>query len=322
MSMNPDEQDSRPELILMGALPAWDMEPLEATYRLHKYWEAADKAAFIAECQGVRAMLTKGEIGADAALVASLPALGMIANFGVGVDAIDFAATTACGIQVSNTPDVLTGDVADMAIALALAVMRDIPRGDRLVRSGGWARGGLPPARRFFGCKLGLVGLGRIGLATAERARGFGCAIGYVNRTAKPGLPYEAFETVAALAAWCDVLIVTLAGGAGTRAMVDGAALQALGPQGFLVNVSRGSTVDEPALLAALEGGGIAGAGLDVFWNEPTIDPRFAALDNVVLMPHQGSGTEETRRAMGQLVRDNLAAFFAGRPLLTPISPL
>ncbi|GAB0113793.1 2-hydroxyacid dehydrogenase [Acidisoma sp. C75] len=320
MSGSASEEDGRPELIMMGALPAWDMAPLEATYRLHKYWEAADKAAFLAACRGVRAMLTKGEIGADAALIAALPALGMIANFGVGVDAIDFAATAARGIQVSNTPDVLTGDVADLAIALALAVMREIPRGDRLVRGGHWPQGGLPPARRFFGCKLGILGMGRIGLATAERARGFGCAIGYYNRSAKDGLAYERFETVEALAAWADVLIVTLAGGAGTRAILGPAAIAALGPRGYLVNVSRGSTVDEAALLEALEGRRIAGAGLDVFHNEPHIDGRFAALENVVLMPHQGSGTEETRRAMGQVVRDNLAAFFAGRPLLTPVS--
>lgn len=311
---------ARPELLMMGALPAWDMEPLDAAYRLHKYWEATDKAALLAACGQVRAILTKGDIGADATLIAALPALELIACFGVGVDAIDFPAAHARGIRVTNTPDVLTGDVADLAIALSLAVMREIPRGDALVRGGQWPQGGLPPARRFYGSKVGIVGLGRIGLATAERAAGFGCSIGYFNRSPKTGIPYQAFPTVQALADWADVLIVTLAGGSDTRAIVDAAAIRALGPRGYIVNVSRGTTVDEAALLAALEGGAIAGAGLDVFLNEPDIDPRFFTLPNTVLMPHQGSATEETRRLMGQLVRDNLAAYFSGRPLLTPVA--
>lgn len=311
--------ETRPEILMMGALPPWDMEPLDAAYRLHRYWEAADKQALLAQCGAVRALVTRGDLGADAAVIGALPALELIACFGVGVDAIDLAAARARGIAVTNTPDVLTGDVADLAIALALAVMREIPRGDAHVRGGAWAQGPLPPARRFYGCKLGILGLGRIGLATADRARGFGCAIGYHNRTPKPGLPYQAFETVEALAAWSDVLIVTLAGGAGTQAIVSRAAITALGPRGYLVNVSRGSTVDEGALIDALQSGAIAGAGLDVFFNEPGIDPRFAALPNTVLMPHAGSATAETRRAMGHLVRDNLAAHFAAKPLLTPV---
>jgi D-3-phosphoglycerate dehydrogenase len=187
------------------------------------------------------------------------------------------------------------------------------------VRSGDWPKGGLPPARRFYGSRVGIVGLGRIGRATAERATGFGCEIGYFSRSRQADTPYTHFPTVPALATWADVLIVTAAGGAGTRGMVDAAALAALGPRGYIVNVSRGSTIDEAALLEALRTGRIAGAGLDVFLNEPNIDPRFATLPNTVLMPHQGSATEETRRLMGQLVRDNLAAYFAGQPLLTPV---
>ncbi|HTI00901.1 MAG TPA: 2-hydroxyacid dehydrogenase [Acidisoma sp.] len=311
--------DMRPEILMMNALPQWDMEPLEAAYRIHRYWEAADKQALLARCQNVRAILTTGHIGADAALIAGLPALEIVACFGVGVDGVDFEATRARGLPVTNTPDVLTDDVADLAMALALAVTRRLPQADSFVRAGKWKSGGMPLARRFFGCKLGILGLGRIGLATAERARGFGCEIGYFNRTAKPGLPYQAFESVQALAGWADMVIVTLAGGAGTRAIMDRAAIQALGPEGYLVNVSRGSTVDEDALIEALQTGAIAGAGLDVFLNEPDIDPRFAGLANTVLMPHLGSATTATRRAMGQLVRDNLAAHFAGRPLLTQV---
>ncbi len=249
----------------------------------------------------------------------ALPALEIIANYGVGVDAIDLEAARARGIRVTNTPDVLTDDVADIAIALALSVMREIPRGDAHVRGGGWAKGNLPLARRFHGCKFGIVGLGRIGIATARRAAAFDCSIGYFNRSPQPASPYQAFPTIRDLAAWSDVLVVTVAGGAGTRALIDAAVLQALGPRGFLVNVSRGTTVDEAALLDALERQAIGGAALDVFLNEPHIDERFKALPNAVLFPHHGSATVETRRAMGQLMRDNLTAHFAGKPLLTPV---
>jgi lactate dehydrogenase-like 2-hydroxyacid dehydrogenase len=319
MTQPGDTADMRPEILMMSALPQWDMEPLEAAYRIHRYWEASDKQALLAECKTVRAILTTGHAGANAALLAALPAVEIVACFGVGVDGVDFEATRTRGLPVTNTPDVLTGDVADLAIALALAVMREIPKADAHVRTGAWKTRGLPLARRFFGSKVGILGMGRIGVATAERARGFDCEIGYFNRTAKPDLSYPSFATVQALAAWADVVIVTLAGGAGTRAIMDRAAIAALGPQGFLVNVSRGSTVDEEALIQALQTGSIAGAGLDVFLNEPDIDPRFATLANTVLMPHLGSATTETRRAMGQLVRDNLAAHFAGQPLLTPV---
>jgi lactate dehydrogenase-like 2-hydroxyacid dehydrogenase len=309
----------KPELLMAGALPKWDMEPLTEQFRLHTLWDAADKAALLAGCTQVRALATRGDLGADAELIAALPALEIIANYGVGVDAIDLGAARARGIRVTNTPDVLTGDVADTAIALALSTMREIPRGDAHVRDGGWAKGPLPPTRRFHGCKFGVVGLGRIGAAIARRAEAFDCAIGYYNRTPRPDSPYQGFATIADLAAWCDVLVVALAGGAGTQASIDAGVLAALGPQGFLVNIARGTTVDEPALLDALETGAIAGAGLDVFLNEPHIDPRFLGLPNAVLYPHHGSGTVETRRAMGKLVRDNLSAHFAGEPLLSPV---
>lgn len=319
MTQPSDVGDTRPEILIATPLPARDIAPLESQFLIHRYDEASDKPAFLAGCRKVRAMLTSGHTGADAALIAALPALEIITCFGVGVDGVDFEATRARGIPVTNTPDVLTGDVADLAIALALSVMRDIPKADAHVRAGKWTSSTPPLSRRFFGSKIGILGMGRIGLATAERARGFGCEIGYFNRSAKPGLPYQAFETPQALAAWADVVIITLAGGAGTRAIMDAAAIEALGPTGYLVNVSRGSTVDEAALIEALQTGKIAGAGLDVFLNEPNIDPRFAELQNTVLMPHLGSATDETRRAMGQLMRDNLAAHFAGQPLLTPV---
>jgi lactate dehydrogenase-like 2-hydroxyacid dehydrogenase len=310
---------NRPEVLVIGNLPSWDMEPLREEFHVLTLADAPNLQALLARCGAVRALAAPGHRGADGELMDALPALEIIANYGVGVDAIDLEAARARGIRVTNTPDVLTDDVADLAIALALAVTREIPRGDAHVRGGGWATGNLPLARRFHGCKLGIVGLGRIGVAVAKRASAFDCAIGYFNRSPQPASPYRAFATIRDLAEWSDVLVVTVAGGAGTRALVDASVIQALGPNGFLVNVSRGTTVDEAALLDALESRAIAGAALDVFLNEPHIDERFKALPNAVLLPHHGSATVETRRAMGQLMRDNLTAHFAGKPLLTPV---
>lgn len=311
---------SSPHVLMAGPYPEWDMAPLQAAYTLHRLWEAPDRAAFVAaHAADIRAIATKGELGADAALIASLPRLELVACYGVGTDAIDLAACRARGIRVSNTPDVLNGDVADLAVGLMLAVQRRIAAGDRFVRSGGWADGAMPLATRVFGQRIGIAGFGRIGGTIARRLSGFDVEIGYFSRTPKADSPHRHFESLAALAGWCDALIVILPGGEATRGIVDADVLRALGPQGWLVNVSRGSTVDEAALLQALASRSIAGAALDVFLNEPRIDPRFAALDNVVLTPHHGSGTEQTRRAMGELVRRNLEAHFAGRPLVTPV---
>jgi lactate dehydrogenase-like 2-hydroxyacid dehydrogenase len=197
--------------------------------------------------------------------------------------------------------------------------MRRIPAADAHVRSGAWAARNMDLMTRLHGRRVGIAGFGRIGTTIARRFSGFDVEIGYFSRTARADSPYRFFDTLVGLAAWCDLLIVILPGDATTRGIVNGDVLRALGPQGFLVNVARGSTIDEPALLDALEQNAIAGAGLDVFWNEPNIDPRFMTLTNVVLQPHNGSATVESRRAMGQLVRDNLEAHFAGRPLLTPV---
>jgi lactate dehydrogenase-like 2-hydroxyacid dehydrogenase len=264
-----------PHVLMPGTYPEWDMAPLRAQYTLHRLWEATDRQAFIAEhAPDIRAVATRGELGANAELIAALPALELIACYGVGTDGIDLAACRARGIRVTNTPDVLNGDVADLAVALTLSLQRRIPAGDAFVRSGAWANGGMPLTTRVFGQRIGIAGFGRIGSTIARRLSG----------------------------------------------IVDAQVLQALGPAGWLVNVSRGTTVDEDALLQALEQKAIAGAALDVFLNEPRIDPRFAALDNVVLHPHHGSGTEQTRRAMGELVRRNLQAHFGGLPLLTPVA--
>jgi D-3-phosphoglycerate dehydrogenase len=306
---------------MAGAYPEWDMAPLQAAYTLHRLWEAPDRAALVAEHAGdIRAIATRGELGASAELIAALPRLELIACYGVGTDAIDLAACRARGIRVSNTPDVLNGDVADLAVGLTLALQRRIPAGDQFVRSGAWANGALPLATRVFGQRIGIAGFGRIGGTIARRLSGFDVELGYFSRNPKADSPHRHFASLSAMADWCEVLIVILPGGEATRGIVDAEVLQALGPKGWLVNVSRGTTVDEGALLQALQTRSIAGAALDVFLNEPRIDPRFAALDNVVLTPHHGSGTEQTRRAMGELVRRNLEAHFAGQPLITPVA--
>jgi D-3-phosphoglycerate dehydrogenase len=311
----------KPELLLLGPYNDPEMDMLAESFALHRLWEAADKDALLSRlAPGLRAVGTKGEVGADAALMDKLPELEIVACYGVGVDAIDLARARERGIRVTNTPDVLTEDVADMAWALLLATARRIPAGDAHVRSGAWAERAMAMTTRVWGKRLGVVGLGRIGRAVARRAEGFGMEVAYSGRTRREDAPYAWHPDPASLAAASDMLVVCAAGGAGTKGLVNAEAIAALGPNGILVNVSRGTVVDEAALLDALEDGGIAAAGLDVFGNEPKIDPRFLALENVVLQPHNSSGTRETRMAMASLVRDNLLAHFAGRPLPTPVA--
>jgi D-3-phosphoglycerate dehydrogenase len=312
----------KPGLLVVGELPAWDFAELAGRFTLHHYYAAADKPALLAAHRdSILAISTKGEIGADAALMDALPRTKVIACYGVGVDAIDLDAARARGIPVTNTPDVLTEDVADMAIMLMLAAARKLRDGDAWVRSGDWAaKGPMPLTTRVWGKRLGIVGLGRIGSAIARRAEAFGMAVSYSARAPKPGVPYAHHPTPAALALAVDILCVAAAGGAATRGLVDRAAIEALRPGAIFVNVSRGTVVDEAALLDALREGRIAAAGLDVFLNEPHIDPGFLALPNLVLQPHAASGTVETRKAMGRLMRENLEAAIDGRPLLTRIA--
>lgn len=310
-----------PTVLLAGAYPAQDMKALEARFTLLRYWEAEDKAAFLqTHAPDVRALATRGDLGADKSLIDALPQLEIIACYGVGVDAIDLKAAAARSVPVTNTPDVLTGDVADMALALMLATARGLPQADRFVRSGDWATNTYPLKARMFGKRLGIVGLGRIGQAIAKRAAAFDMEIAYFSRAPKAGQPYRHVASITDLAAESDFLVVALAGGPDTAGLIDAEVFRALGPDGIFVNIARGSVVDEPALLDALESGTIRGAGLDVMAGEPDIDPRFFALENTVLQPHQGSATVETRKAMGALVCDNLAAHFAGKPLLTPVT--
>ena len=311
---------AKPKLLMMGAYAAWDMDDLEVNYDVLKLWEAADRDAFVRSHGGdVRAIATRGELGASADVMGKLPKLEIVACYGVGTDAIDLGYARSKGIRVTNTPDVLTADVADMGIALLLAVARQIPRGDAYVRDGSWAKANMDLVTRVNGKKAGIVGMGRIGSTVAKRLAGFDCDIAYFGVNKRADLPYTFVADLVELARRSEFLIVTLAGGDRTKGMINARVLDGLGPDGILVNISRGSTVDETALLDALTNKRIKGAGLDVFWNEPNIDQRFKALDNVVLQPHHASGTVETRKAMGKLVRDNLKAHFFGAALITPV---
>ncbi len=264
--------------------------------------------------------VTSGTWGVRAEHLDRLPAVRAVVNFGVGYDATDVAECARRGIVVSNTPDVLTDCVADLAVGLVIDVMRGLSAGDRFVRRGDWEAGrSVPLARKVSGASVGILGLGRIGLAIARRLEGFDATIRYHNRRPRADVGYDYAASVRELASASDVLIVAAAGGAASRGLVDAAVLEALGPDGFLINVARGSVVDEAALVAALEAGLVAGAGLDVFADEPHVPESLRGRDNVVLLPHVGSATVETRAAMTELVLANVAAFLAEGRLLTPV---
>ena len=310
----------KPKLLMIGPYPQWDMDDLEANYSVIRLWEAADREGVIqANRDDIRAIATRGELGAAADLMRKLPKLEIVACYGVGTDAIDLAYARANRIRVTNTPDVLTADVADMGVALLLAVARQIPAADAYVRDGSWSRGNMHLVTRVNGKKVGVVGMGRVGTAVARRLAAFECDIAYFDINRRADLAYDFIGDLVQLASRSEFLIVTLAGGESTKAMINARVLDALGPDGILINISRGTTVDEPALIDALANRRIKGAGLDVFLNEPNIDARFKSLGNVVLQPHHASGTTETRKAMGELVRDNLRAHFGGAALITPV---
>ena len=313
---------TKPVLLQIAPLPEWDEDPLSESFEIVRLFAQASKT-FPNECSDlIKAIATRGDQGVPNEIIEACPALEIISVYGVGYDRIDIENCRARGIHVTNTPDVLTGDVADMAIALALATARQLPRAEAWVRDGSWAsKGKFQLTHRLHGRKAGILGFGRIGSSIAMRLTGFEMEIAYADLERKQGADsFKFFSDPVSLAEWADVLFVALAASNDSKAIVNAEVLDALGEDGILINISRASNVDEPALLDALERGLIAGAGLDVFQNEPAIDPRFIALENVVLQPHHASGTVETRRAMGQLMRDNLTAHFAGEPLLTPVT--
>ena len=312
--------DLRPEVLLIGPLLPQTMAALDAAYRVRRYDLAGDRDALVAElAPRLTAIATRGDYPLPGALMRRLPKVRLIASSGTGYDGIDIVAARELGIAVTNSPGVVAECVADMAFGLILAVVRRIVVQDRHVRASGWLAAPMPLTERVWGRRLGILGLGRIGKAVARRAEGFRMTIGYHGRRPQADVPYAYFATPVDLARASDILVVATPGRDETRGLVSRAVIEALGPAGVLVNVSRGTVVDEPALVDALVHKRLAGAGLDVFADEPRVPEALFALDHVVLQPHAGSGTLETRLAMAQTMLDNLAAYFAGRPLVSPV---
>jgi len=310
----------KPTVLQLGPLLPLVEQGLASTYNHLQLAKAADPAAFLAaNAASIDALVSTSRSGVNAALLDSLPKVKLVAHFGVGYDNVDVEHARRKGVVVTNTPDVLTDCVADLALALLVDVARGVTAGDRYVRAGRWLKGPMPLATKVSGKRLGIVGLGRIGRAIAARAEGFDMQIRYHNRRQVPDAPYPYERSLADLARWCDFLVVATSGGESTRGLVSASVIEALGPEGFLVNIARGSVVDEPAIVAALVERRIAGAALDVFADEPRVPEALLALDNVVLTPHIASATTDTRAAMGQLVLDNLARFFETGQAITPV---
>lgn len=310
---------NKPLVLSVAKLPPFLVEPLQQHFELLDRVHESDPAGFAARASGIRAIVGGGESKVPRSLLEQLPAVEMISIMGVGYDGVDVQAAIERGIPVTHTPGVLNDDVADLAMALMLGVARRLPQADRYVRDGKWLQGPMPLARKMSGARLGIVGLGRIGSAIAQRAQAFGMSISYCTRTQRKDSPFRWVADVAELAAQVDFLVVITPGGAGTRHLINARVLQALGPQGYLINVARGTVVDQAALIDALQRNVIAGAGLDVFDGEPNVPPELIALDNVVLTPHMASATKETRQAMANLAVANLVAHFAAKPLLSPV---
>lgn len=308
------------EVLVMGPIPAAQLEQLEQNYRIHKLWQAENPEAKLNEVRNnITGMVSTAFFGVTAKIIRALPNLEIISHFGVGYDSVDVKVAKEQGIIVTNTPDVLTDDTADIGITLTLAVFRRTVEGDIYVRSGQWIKKGpMPLGRSLRGKTMGIVGLGRIGQAIAKRAEAFGLNIIYHGpRDKKVSYPFVA--SLEEMAAKSDILMVACPYSADTHHLVDAKVLKALGRDGVLVNIARGKIVDEKALIDALEAGLIAGAGLDVFEKEPDVPSALCRLDNVVLQPHVGSATHETRGAMAQLVVDNLLLYFEKAEVLTPV---
>lgn len=310
---------TKPEVLAVAKLSPFYMQSLHEHFTVYERLHETDPAAFAAAAPRIRAIAASGDSQVSAGLIAQLPALEIISVMGVGYDGIDVAAARARNVRVTHTPDVLNDDVADLALGLMLCVARALPQADAYVRAGKWLQGPMPLQRKMSGSRLGLVGMGRIGQAIATRAQAFGMPIAYTARSPRPQLPYRYLPSAQALAAESDFLVVITPGGEGTRKLINAEVLKALGPQGYVINVARGSVMDQDALIDALEQGVIAGAALDVFENEPQVPERLLALPNVVLAPHVGSATGQTRRAMADLAFGNLQAHFGGKPLLSPV---
>ena len=310
------------EVLMPGQGMPMISEQIGARTTLHRMWLAPDAEAFVSKiAPNVRGIAAAGaHAPIDAAFIDRFPKLEIISGFGVGYDHIDARHADKRGIVVTHTRGVLDDEVADLAMGLTLATVRRLPQSERYLRAGQWrAKGNYPLTTSLRGRKMGIFGLGRIGKAIAQRAEAFGVEVVYCGRSAQPGVPYLYYPSLRGMAAACDILLLIAPGGAATRKIVDAEVLEALGPDGFLINVARGTLVDDDALIAALEAGKIAGAGLDVFTDEPNVPAALMERDDVVLLPHLGSATHKTRSDMAQLVVDNILHWIDGKGPLTPV---
>jgi hydroxypyruvate reductase len=307
------------EIAAIGVQRPFVLEALEQEFVVHKVWDAPDRAAALRPlADRIRGAVSNAMAGLPGAVIEALPNLEICAINGVGLETTDLALAKERGVVVTTTP-VLYDDVADLGVILALCACRRIVEADRFVRSGRWLQGRMEQARKFSGLRAGILGLGRIGMALAPRLQAFGMSVGYYDPLPKEGVPYRAYGSPLELARNCDILFLAAAGGPGRGHIVTAEILDALGPRGIIVNIARGWLVDEAALVRALSEGRLGAAGLDVFENEPQVPEALFGLDNVVLTPHIASNTEETMRAMGQCVLDNIRSWFAGKGALTPV---
>ncbi|XP_010254093.1 PREDICTED: hydroxyphenylpyruvate reductase-like [Nelumbo nucifera] len=306
-------------VLMTKPFSAYLEEELDKRFKLFRFWESSNRKEFLKENSHlIRAVVGNATAGCDAEMIGLLPKLEIVSNFSVGLDKVDLVKCKERGIRVTNTPDVLTDDVADLALALILAVLRRICACDRYVTSGSWINGNFKLTTKFSGKSVGILGLGRIGSAIAKRANAFGCPISYYSRSEKSNTDYKYYPSAVELAANCEILVIACALTEETHHIVNREVIDALGPQGIIINIGRGSHIDEPELVSALVEGRLAGAGLDVFENEPQVPEQLFGLDNVVLLSHVGSDTVETCKEMADLVIANLEAHFLNKPLLTP----
>ncbi|MEM9224386.1 MAG: 2-hydroxyacid dehydrogenase [Pseudomonadota bacterium] len=309
------------DVLIMDPMLPSVLKALEETFTLHKLYEADDRAAFLSAVgPRIKGVATNGHVGCPPEIMNKTPNLKIISSFGVGYDAVDTEDCRKRGITVTNTPDVLTDAMAEITMGLMIALCRKIPQADKYVRSGRWETdGNFTLTGELTGKTVGILGLGRIGKEVARRAQAFKMNVVYHGRTEQIYEPYKYYANLEEMAAASDWLISIVPGGASTEGLINRAVIEALGPEGMVVNVGRGATIDQPAMIDALKDGRLGGAALDVFAEEPHVPEALRELDNVVLSPHQGSATHKTRWAMGDLVVRNLRAYFDGMPTITPV---